>query len=363
MSDVLFELNSGVGEIILNRPKALNALNFEMVQAMTEKLLEWREDERVKFVILRAIPGKAFCSGGDIRAAYDEGSSNGKMPKPGSLKDLFFRKEYFLDHLIHTYPKPYLSLIDGINMGGGLGISMGGLRIVTENALMAMPETGIGLFPDVGGSYFLNQCPGKIGNFLGLTGYRLDHKDCLYAGFGTHFVESSALTDVLDQLRACAPHEDCIARLKEVLSGLVSYHEGSYLENHQSDIDRHFCHETVEGIIESLEQEDSEFTHAALKMLKGKSPTSLKVTLEQLKRGRDLDISSAFKMEYRLTQNFMAAHDFFEGVRALLVDKDKNPQWSPGALAEVSEATVNKYFESLGQDELRLSSFTDEASA
>ena len=363
MSDVLFEINNGVGEIILNRPAALNALNFNMVEAMTEKLLAWKDDASIKMVVLRATPGRAFCAGGDIRAAYDEGSSHGQMPEVGSLKDLFFRKEYFLDHMIHTYPKPYISLIDGINMGGGLGISMGGVRVITENALMAMPETGIGLFPDVGGSYFLNQCPGHIGRYLGLTGYRLDAQDCLYAGFGTHFIESKNLDGFLEKLRACGGGSKPVQEAKVLLGDLQGYRSGSALEAAQKDIDDHFKHDFVEGIISSLESDASEFAQKALKMLSGKSPTSLKVTLEQLRRGKDLDIAHVFRMEYRLTQNFMAGTDFFEGVRALLVDKDKNPQWSPATLADVGDDTVASYFESLGQEELHLSDDADVMSA
>lgn len=346
--DVLFQVTGSTGEIILNRPKALNALNGGMVDAITAQLLAWVEDDRVIQILIRAAEGKAFCAGGDIRAMYDEGPCSG-LPTPGSTADMFFRKEYFMNHLIHTYPKPYVALIDGICMGGGLGISVhGSHRVVTENALMAMPETAIGLFPDVGGTYFLNACPGHVGRYLGLTGARVGAGDALYAGLATHYCPADHLGPLRDQVVACETTGD----LKAVFDKTVDCPGKFPLIQNRVAIDHHFALETVADILASLQAKDGVFERETLALFAGKSPTSLKVTLEQLRRGQGLSIDAAFAQEFVLTQHFMAAPDFFEGVRALLVDKDKNPRWQPDSLDKVGPVTA--YFDPKGLKPLDL---------
>lgn len=335
MDDILFEAGNGVGLVTLNRPQALNALTLGMVRALDAQLRTWASDPAVRCVVVQGAGERAFCAGGDIRALYDAGRS-----KTGTLTADFYREEYRLNRVIKRYPKPYVALIDGVVMGGGVGISVhGSHRIATERTLFAMPETGIGLFPDVGGSYFLPRCPGRIGFYFGLTGARIRAADCLYAGIATHHVPSGALGQLVDALRAGSGGAvtDIVARFATPPG------EGS-LERDRAAIDRCFSAPTIEAIQSALEADGSEWAKGARAAMGEKAPTCEKVTLRQLERGTAMSFEDCMVMEFRLSQRAMAAHDFYEGVRAAVIDKDRAPNWRPASLADVSDDEVESWF-------------------
>jgi enoyl-CoA hydratase len=352
--DILFGRQGNVATVTLNRPQALNAFTLDMYRRFDPMLRGWADDPGVKTVLIRGAGDRAFCAGGDVRAIYEAGRG---ISGDRSLTSTFFREEYELIRRIHRYPKPYVALIDGITMGGGAGVSVNGaFRVATERTMLAMPETGIGLFPDVGATRFLNRCPGRIGRYLGLTGARVRAADGLYCGFATHFVPRERL-DAL--VAAFARANGGESRTEQLLAGFAADPGPAPLRARQPAIDRCFAGNTVEAILAALEREtagggpDAEWaaeTHAGLLT---KSPTSLKITLCQLIRGRGFEIEDALSLEYRLTQHVMAGHDFYKGVRAVLVDKDQRPRWDPPTLAAVGEAMVEAYFAPLGEAELR----------
>lgn len=336
----------GVGRITLNRPKALNALTLSQIEAMHAALKRWAGDDEVLLVTIGAVGGKAFCAGGDIRSLFEARKKGDYALLAG-----FYREEYILNRLIKTFPKPFVALIDGIVMGGGVGVSIhGSHRVATEHTLFAMPETGIGLFPDVGGTYFLPRCPGEVGMYLALTGVRLQAADALYAGLMTHFVPAAKLPDMTAALRGLTGAGDHDAAVTSILDG---YHETpgpAPLAAHRAAIDRCFGGASVDAVVTALEADDSEWAASTLRVLATKSPTSLKVTFRQMRLGRDLDFDAAMRMEYRLSQRFMTGHEFFEGGRAVIIDKDHAPQWRPATLMEVGEAEVNAYFAPLAAE-------------
>ncbi|KAK5921326.1 hypothetical protein CgunFtcFv8_025041 [Champsocephalus gunnari] len=349
-SGVLLEKVGCAGVITLNRPKALNALNMPMVQHIYPQLKKWESDNETDIVIIRGAGGKAFCAGGDIRAVTEAG----KVGDP--LAEDFFREEYTLNHAIGTCRKPYIALIGGITMGGGVGLSVHGrFRVATEKTLFAMPETAIGLFPDVGGGYFLPRLQGQLGLFLALTGFRLKGRDVQRAGVATHFVESEKILELEKELVDLkSPSAEDVSRV------LDSYQNQSalgadkpfVLEQHMSDIDRLFSSSSVEGIVQNLKADGSEFANTQAKMLSRMSPTSLKITYRQLQAGAALSLQDVLVMEYRLSQACMRGCDFYEGVRSVLIDKDQNPKWNPSTLEEVSEESVEQCFSSLGEKDL-----------
>jgi enoyl-CoA hydratase len=280
---------------------------------------------------------RAFCAGGDVRALYDA-----RNDPASTYRADFYREEYRLNRTIFRFPKPYVAVMDGITMGGGVGVSVhGSHRVVTERTLFAMPETGIGLFPDVGGGHFLPRCPGAVGMYLGLTGARLKAADCLHAGIATHYVPSSDLGRLTEG-------NDSVAALED----LAGDPGPSPLAAERDRIDRIFGLESVAGIITALEADGGEWAAKTLAILRTKAPLSLCVSFRQLREGRDLDFESVMVMEYRLSQRFMADHDFFEGVRAIIIDKDNEPRWRHGAIDDVMEAEVDTYFAPLGLDDL-----------
>ncbi|KAL2081522.1 hypothetical protein ACEWY4_023375 [Coilia grayii] len=350
--EVLLERVGNAGVITLNRPKALNALNLTMIRHIYPQLKKWDKDSEVDLVIIKGAGGKAFCAGGDIRAVTEAG----KVGDP--LAQDFFREEYILNYTIGTYQKPYVALIDGITMGGGVGLSVHGrFRVATEKTLFAMPETAIGLFPDVGGGYFLPRLQGKLGIFLALTGFRLRGRDVLRAGVATHFVESEkigALEKDLTDLKSPS--------LSDVAEVLDSYQHQSgldadkpfVLEQHIESINRLFDASSVEGIIDNLKKDGSPFAKKQAETLSKMSPTSMKLTLKQLQQGASMSLAEVLTMEYRLTHACMKGQDFYEGVRAVLIDKDQSPKWKPGTLEEISEQSVEDSFRSLGEHDLKL---------
>ncbi len=345
---IRFDHRGGVGGVTLNRPRALNALTLDMIHRFDAQLRAWAGDDTIKAVLIEGLGGKAFCAGGDVLAVYHAGQEG------EALAADFFRHEYTLNRRIKTFPKPYIALLNGITMGGGVGVSVHGeFRVVTENLMFAMPETGIGLFPDIGASWFLPRCPGETGTYLGLTGHRLGAADAMALGLGTHYVPAERLRDLEVALYQAdwggGPAEQTV---RDLLDGFAADPGPAPLDAHFDVIDRCFAFDQVERIVAALKADGSDFAMQALRALEGKSPTSLKVSLAQLRRADGLSFDDCMAMEYRLSQAFMAGHDFYEGIRALLVDKDKTPVWSPATLAEVTDAMVARHFESLGPRDL-----------
>ncbi len=356
--EILLGREGGLATLTINRPQALNALTLDNYRRIDPALRTWETDPSVHAVIVRGTGDRAFCAGGDVRAVYEAGRG---ISGDRDLTAIFFREEYELIRRIHHFPKPYIAVIDGITMGGGAGISVNGAyRIATERTLFAMPETGIGLFPDVGATRFLNRCPGQVGRYLGLTGARLHTADALYCGFATHAVQHGQVETLLRELGRAIWHRGCERALVEAYLGrFAGAPSPGLLGGLQPAIDRCFIGDSVEAILDALAAETTgggehagwaEETRAALLT---KSPTSLKITLRQLMVGRDCDLDAALGLEYRLTQHVMAGHDFYEGIRAMLIDRDRKPQWRPATLPEVSDSMVDGYFAPIGDRELQ----------
>ena len=347
--EILLGREGGLATLTINRPRALNALTLDNYRRFAPALRAWAQDPSVHAVVVRGTGERGFCAGGDVRAVYDAGRRVAGDP---DLPAVFFREEYELIRAIHRFPKPYIAVIDGITMGGGAGISVnGGYRIATERTLFAMPETAIGLFPDVGATRFLNRCPGQVGRYLGLTGARLGAADVLYCGFATHFVPHDRVAELIEALDG--------ALIDTTLTRFVNDPGPAPLVALRPVIDRCFAGDSVEAVLDALAAEAAAGeAHAGWAAetragLLTKSPTSLKLTLRQLTIGRDYDLEAALTLEYRLTQHVMAAHDFYEGVRAALIDKDQAPRWQPATLAEVSGDMIDAYFAPIGDRELR----------
>ena len=356
--EILLGRDGGVATLTINRPRALNALTLENYRRFAPTLQNWAADPSVHVVVVRGAGERAFCAGGDVRAVYEAGRG---ISGDRDLPAVFFREEYELIRCIHRFPKPYIAVIDGITMGGGAGISVNGAyRIATERTLFAMPETAIGLFPDVGATRFLNRCPGYVGRYLGLTGVRLGAADALYCGFATHFVPHDRVTELVGALGAFVPEKGKDSdRIDAALTHFAQDPGSASLATLQPVIDRCFAGGSVEMILDALAAEaNAGAAHAdwAAETQAGlltKSPTSLKITLRQLVIGREYDLEAALTLEYRLTQHVMAAHDFYEGVRAMLIDKDQTPRWRPATLAEVSDGMIDAFFAPIGDHELR----------
>uniref|UniRef100_A0A1A7YP19 3-hydroxyisobutyryl-CoA hydrolase n=1 Tax=Iconisemion striatum TaxID=60296 RepID=A0A1A7YP19_9TELE len=348
--EVLLEKVGRTGVITMNRPKVLNALNLTMIRQIYPQLKKWEIDNEMDIVIIKGAGGKAFCAGGDIRAVTEAGKVG------GSLAQDFFREEYILNNTIGAYRKPYIAIIDGITMGGGVGLSVHGrFRVATEKTLFAMPETAIGLFPDVGGGYFLPRLRGKLGLFLALTGFRLKGRDVQRAGVATHFVESTKVPDLEKELVDLkCPSDADVSKLLEFYQNQSSLDSEKpfVLEKHISEIDRLFSSSSVEGIVQNLSADGSDFAKKQAEILSKMSPTSLKITFKQLQLGAALSLQDVLVMEYRLSQACMRGCDFYEGVRAVLVDRDQNPKWSPSTLDQVPDQLVDECFSSLAQKDL-----------
>lgn len=339
--EVLTRIDGAVGRITLNRPKAIHALNRAMCDAMIDALLAWRDDPAVASVLIDHAGERGFCAGGDIRMIAESGAGDASEAKA------FFAAEYRLNHLMFEYPKPITAVVDGIVMGGGVGISEpADIRIATERTTYAMPETGIGLFPDVGGGWFLPRMPGQTGVWLALTGARLKAADTVSLGIHTHFVASDAMTALKKELLAEPADPNAVA-------DRVSGDPGpSSLAPHREAIDRLFAHDTVEAIFAALEADGSDWALAQLAILRTKSPQSLKVSLRQIRTGATLtSFADNMAMEYALGGRVVRTHDFQEGVRAVIVDKDNAPKWSPGTLQGVTDATLDALFAPLAENE------------
>ena len=347
--EIICSVVGTIGRIHLNKPEALNSLSLGMCQTMLDLLNAWRDDDAIDAVIVTSEGDRAFCAGGDVRQV----SSVGREDPVGARR--FFQVEYNLNNFIAEFPKPYICLIKGIVMGGGLGISVNGrYRVMGENIMAAMPETGIGLLPDVGATRFLNNCPGRIGLYLGLTGARLDTADALYARFGTHHVASEKHAVLLDALIAADYAGDRFAAVDAILDEFSTSAGASKLQAQQADIDRLFAPSDMETIIITLSSDGSELAAGSLKALDHMSPTSLKMTARQITENSDISIRDSLTLEYRLVSQVLMRHEFYEGIRAALIDKDRNPQWKPPTLAGVTREYIDEHFATLGDQELVL---------
>ena len=331
--EILFERRGRAAHVVLNRPQALNALTLGMIRALDPALAAWEADPEIAAVVIEGAGERAFCAGGDIRALYDARGG------AGTIQQDFFREEYRLNRRIKRCAKPYVALLHGVTMGGGVGLSVhGGFRVATERTLFAMPETGIGMFPDVGGGYFLPRCPGRLGLYLALTGARLKAADLLHAGIATHHVPAArlaALSTALDEA------------VEPVAATLARFHVDpgpAPLAAQRSAIDRCFAADAVPDVLAALAADGSEWAQATAQTIARMSPFALAVSARQVEQGAHLDFEACMVMEYRLSQRFMASHDFYEGVRAVLVDKDQRPRWRPERLADVTEAMVEAAF-------------------
>jgi enoyl-CoA hydratase len=337
--EILFERRGVAGIVVLNRPQALNAVTFGMVSALTRQLVEWEGDPAVTRVIVTAAGERAFSAGGDLRALYDLGRAGHYQ---AALT--FWRTEYALNALIKRYRKPYVSLIDGIVMGGGGGISIhGSHRVAGDGFAFAMPEVGIGFIPDVGATWFLPRLPGELGLYCALTGARLGPADGVASGIATHRIASGRFSDLLAGL--------CGNISVDALLGAFAEPAGEGpLSARRPVVDRLFTGDSVEGILAALDAEttgegaDADFARAAAAAIRLKSPTSLKITLAQLRRGRNLDFAECMRSEYRIVSRLLLGHDLYEGIRSVIIDKDQAPHWQPSSLEAVSGAEVERYF-------------------
>ena len=338
---VLVAVEGRVGRLTLNRPAALHALTEEMCRLMIDALVTWADHPDVDAVMLDHSGGRGFCAGGDIRMIAESGAGDASQAKR------FFHTEYRLNHLLFVYPKPVVAFMDGIVMGGGVGISdPARIRIATERTTYAMPETGIGLFPDVGGGWFLPRMPGQAGIWLALTGARLKAAECLRLGIATHYVESSKLDALKAEIIGDA---DAVFGAPELFATDAG---PARVDDNMATIDRLFGFDTMEEIVEALERDGSDWSQKELATLRTKSPQSMKVSLRQMRLGAAMDdFQDEMVMEYRLGGRVVQSHDFQEGVRAVIVDKDNAPKWSPADLAGVSDAAVEALFAPLPADE------------
>ncbi|MBQ1540809.1 enoyl-CoA hydratase [Caulobacter sp. CCUG 60055] len=339
--EVLTRVEGAVGRITLNRPKALHALTTNMCRLMTEALLAWRDDAAVRLVLIDHAGERGFCAGGDIRMLAESGAGDGAAARE------FFFVEYRLNALLYRYEKPICAIADGVTMGGGVGVSMPArYRVATERTTFAMPETGIGLFPDVGGGWFLPRLPGKTGLWLALTGARIKAADCLLLGIATDYVESGRV----EALKAAILAEP--DRIEELLTEYEADAGRPPLAAHQDDIGRLFGAGGVEAIFAALEADGSDWAKAQLALLKTKSPQTMKVALRQLAAGGAMtDFADNMRMEYRIGARVVQRHDFIEGVRAVIVDKDNAPKWSPATLEGVTDAMLDEIFAPLPADQ------------
>lgn len=337
--EILFERRGAAGIVILNRPHALNAVTLGMVDALARQLSAWEDDAAVTRVVVTAAGGRAFSAGGDLRALFDAGRA-GRYQEAQA----YWRTEYALNALIKRYRKPYVALIDGIVMGGGAGISIhGSHRVAGDGFAFAMPEVGIGFIPDVGATWFLPRLPGEFGLYCGLTGERLGPADAVATGIATHRIASARFSDLMEGLCGNVPVDALLGAFAEPAG------EGP-LSGSRQLIDRLFTGDTVESILAALEAEatgsgpGADFARLTAASIRLKSPTSLKITLAQLRRGRTLDFAECMRVEFRIVSRLMRGHDLYEGIRSVIIDKDQAPRWQPSSLAAVGAAEVEQYF-------------------
>ena len=333
MSDdaVIATRQGRVGHILLNRPRVLNALDIGMIRAITAALTAWRDDPLVHAVVMEGAGGKAFCAGGDIRAIRAHAIAG-----EHDAVAAFFSEEYALNAMIDEFPKPYIAIVDGVCLGGGIGLSVHGhMRVTSEAGMFAMPETAIALFPDVGATFMLPRLPGAIGMYLGLTGARLHGADAVHAGIATHFVPKEQIAGLA---AAIAADGATAVGAHAVTPPAFS------LAPHRAAIDRCFGQNSVAAIVAALEAEGTDWAKETLAALHHVSPSAVMWTFEAIRRGASMSLRGCLAAELALTRHISVHHEFHEGVRAMLVDKDRTPKWSPATLAEVDPAAIAKVF-------------------
>ncbi len=333
-----------LGQLIIDRPQALNALSLDMVRALYRTLATWRTDPAIRAVAIRSGTPPAFCAGGDLRF-FHEACRDGLHGGQQALED-FFTEEYRLDHLIHHYPKPWLVLMDGIVMGGGMGMAQGGascVRVVTERARMAMPEVNIGLFPDVGGGRFLSRLPDHVGLYLALSGEAVNPADAVRIGLADFLLPSARMPALLEALQEVGDdnYRACIAEAAD--AGQLDVEEG--LSPHRAAIAQHFSQDSVAAIADSLRHDDSPFARRTLAAMMQRSPLMLCVTFRQLKMARNLALADCLRMERSMIRHCFAHGEVLEGIRAAIIDKDRQPRWQPANLEAVTEAMVDRFFQ------------------
>jgi enoyl-CoA hydratase len=339
--DVLISVEGGVGRLRLNRPKAIHALTTAMCEAMSDALLRWRNDDNVEIVVIDHAEGRGFCAGGDVVMLARSGSEDAEQAKR------FFWAEYRLNQLLFTYDKPTMAIMDGVTMGGGVGISLPcTYRVATENTRLAMPETSIGLFPDVGGGWYLSRLAGRVGQFMALTGARLDGAECLYLHLATHYVEQSGIEELLERITK-AP-----GRANGALGAASHKAPEAKIESSLPQIAKLFASDRLEDVLAALDADAGEWAEKELSTLRTKSPLSCKVSLRLLAEGADrATFADEMRAEYALAGRVVRTHDFREGVRALLIDKTGDPQWDPPAPDEVTEEMLDVLFAPLPPSE------------
>jgi enoyl-CoA hydratase len=342
VTEVHFHTHGRAAHISLARPKALHALTQAMCEAMSEALLAWRDDPAIEVVLIDHAEGRGFCAGGDValvrRSALEDGGASGRA---------FFFAEYRLNHLLFAYPKPVVAFMDGVTMGGGVGISQPAkYRVATENTLFAMPEGAIGLFPDVGAGWYLPRLKGRTGAFMALTGARLDGAECLWAGLATHYLSSERLAEAKARIAA---EPDAVAAILDELSAPPP---AARIAGNAEKIDRLFASDTLEEIVTALQAEPSEWAGKELKAVVAKCPATAKVALREFAEGaRRTDFAEEMRAEYRLAARMMLRPDFAEGVRAVLIDKDNAPRWDPATPEGVTGEMLNEIFAPLSEGE------------
>jgi enoyl-CoA hydratase len=347
--DLIVRREGGAGLIRLNRPKAINALTLEMTRGVARALADFENDPKVALVLLEGAGERGLCAGGDIRSLYDSSVAGGDLGK------VFWREEYALNAWIARYPKPYVAFMDGLVMGGGVGLSAhGSHRIVTDRTKVAMPEVGLGFFPDVGGTWLLSRAPGEIGTYFGLTGQTMNGPDAIHAGFADAVVPSAKLPALREALVDLGPGADS-ARVKVAIADFATCETSGPVAALRPQIDNWFAHGRMDDIVAALHRDGSELARSTLETLNEKSPRGMVVALKLLRLARaSSTLEECLVREYRAALAVFASDDFREGVRAAVIDKDRNPKWSPPRIEDVTPEMIAPYFASLGADELVL---------
>jgi enoyl-CoA hydratase len=347
-TDLIARREGSVGVIRLNRPKAINAVTLEMFRDIDRALDQFEADPAVGLILLEGAGERGLCAGGDIRALYDSSQAKGDLGK------ILWREEYILNARIAKFAKPYVAFMDGIVMGGGVGLSAHGRhRVVTEKTKLAMPEVGLGFFPDVGGTWLLSRSPGEIGTYFGLTGQTMNGPDAIYARFADAVVPSGQLAALREKLVNLSAGVNS-AEVKAVIDGFATGEASGPVAAMQPQIDRWFAHDRMQDIVAALQRDGSELAQSTLKTLNEKSPRGMVVALKLLRLARgSTSLEQCLVREYRAALEVFASDDFREGVRAAVIDKDRNPRWSPPAIEEVTPEMVAPYFAEIGADELK----------
>jgi enoyl-CoA hydratase len=345
--DLIVRREGAAGIIRLNRPKAINAMTYEMSLGIDAALDRFESDPAVAVVILEGAGERGLCAGGDIRGLYESSKAGGDLGK------MFWRQEYVMNARIAKYPKPYIAFMDGLVMGGGVGLSGHARhRVVTEKTKLAMPEVGLGFFPDVGGTWLLTRIPGEIGTFFGLTGQTMNGPDAIFARFADAVVPSTKLPALREALTAVQPRATS-AEVDKVIAGFATSESAGPVAARQASIDGWFAHDRMEDIFSALKRDDSEFAQSTLKALNEKSPRGMVVTLKLLRLARNAaSLEECLVREYRAALEVFRSDDFREGVRAAVIDKDRNPRWSPPRIEDVTPEMLAPYFREIGADEL-----------